>query len=44
MIDASGAAFSYIVPALCFVIVADYGVFDLVSKSRFADNPAAETA
>jgi FHS family L-fucose permease-like MFS transporter len=45
VIDASGAAFSYIVPALCFVVVAGYGVFDLMSKSRFADNPeTTETA
>jgi FHS family L-fucose permease-like MFS transporter len=44
VIDASGAAVSYIVPALCFVIVAGYGVFDLTSKSRFADNPDAEIA
>lgn len=44
VIDAYGAVFSYIVPALCFVIVVGYGVFDLTSKSRFADNPDAEIA
>jgi MFS transporter, FHS family, L-fucose permease len=37
VIDAAGAAFSFIVPAACFAVVAAYGVFDLVSKSRFAD-------
>ncbi len=42
VIDASGAAFSYIVPAVCFVFVAGYGLFDLMSKSRFSDNPDAE--
>jgi FHS family L-fucose permease-like MFS transporter len=37
LMDAYGAAFSYITPAICFLIVAGYGVFDLTSKSRFAD-------
>ena len=41
VLDAQGAAFSYIVPALCFLVVAGYAVFDLMSKSRFADNPEA---
>ncbi len=29
VMDAKGAAFSYIVPALCFLVVAAYGLFDL---------------
>ena len=37
LMDAYGAAFSYITPAICFLIVAGYGVFDLTSRSRFAD-------
>ena len=37
LMDAYGAAFSYITPVICFLIVAAYGVFDLTSKSRFAD-------
>jgi hypothetical protein len=37
--DACGAVFSYITPAVCSLIVAGYGVFDLASKSRFADVP-----
>jgi MFS transporter, FHS family, L-fucose permease len=32
--DAYGAAFSYIVPGLCFLVVAAYGVFDLMAESR----------
>ena len=40
VLDAYGAAFSYIVPALCFLVVAGYGVFDLSAKSRFAEAPA----
>jgi MFS transporter, FHS family, L-fucose permease len=39
LMDAYGAAFSYITPALCFLVVAGYGVFDLTTKSRFADAP-----
>lgn len=39
LIDTYSAAFSYIAPAACFVIVTAYAVFDLKSKSRFADNP-----
>jgi MFS transporter, FHS family, L-fucose permease len=41
LMDAYGAAFSYITPALCFLVVAGYGVFDWMSKSRFADVPQA---
>ncbi|MBR9911469.1 MAG: L-fucose:H+ symporter permease [Gammaproteobacteria bacterium] len=41
MIDAYGAALSYIVPALCFLMVAGYAWFDLASKSRFADTAEA---
>lgn len=44
LLDAYGVAFSYIVPALCFLVVAAYGVFDLTTKSRFADNPETATA
>lgn len=40
VLDAAGAPFSYIVPALCFLVVAAYGVFDLTSRSRFADMAA----
>ncbi len=29
VMDAKGAAFSYIVPGLCFLVVAAYGLFDL---------------
>ena len=41
LIDAYGAAFSYVTPAICFLVVAAYGVFDLKQKSRFADRPQA---
>ena len=41
LMDAYGAAFSYITPALCFLVVAGYGLFDWMSKSRFADVPQA---
>ncbi|MGF1551897.1 MAG: L-fucose:H+ symporter permease [Paracoccaceae bacterium] len=41
MIDAYGAAFSYVVPAACFVVVAGYGLFDLMAKSRFSASAAA---
>lgn len=34
VLDAQGAAVSYIVPALCFTVVAAFGIFDLRSKSR----------
>jgi MFS transporter, FHS family, L-fucose permease len=34
LIDSFGAATSYITPAICFVIVAAYGLFDLVSETR----------
>lgn len=33
-IDNFGAATSYFVPAMCFLIVATYGLFDLTSKTR----------
>ncbi|PZX14471.1 FHS family L-fucose permease-like MFS transporter [Palleronia aestuarii] len=33
-LDAYGAAISYVVPGLCFLVVAAYGVFDLAGKSR----------
>ncbi len=36
LMDAYGAAFSYIAPALCFLVVAGYGVFDLMSEDRHA--------
>ncbi len=29
LMDAYGAAFSYVVPAICFIFVASYGVFNL---------------
>lgn len=41
LIDAYGAAFSYIVPGLCFLVVAGYAAFDLLAKSRFSDSAAA---
>jgi FHS family L-fucose permease-like MFS transporter len=41
MIDTYGAAVSYIVPAVCFLLVAGYGVFDLKEKSRFSDAATA---
>lgn len=34
LIDGFGAAISYITPAICFLIVATYAVFDLTSKTR----------
>ena len=34
LIDSFGAATSFITPAICFVIVAAYGLFDLVSETR----------
>lgn len=40
-IDAYGAAASYVVPAVCFLVVAAYAIFDLTSKSRFSDSAAA---
>jgi FHS family L-fucose permease-like MFS transporter len=39
VMDAYDAATGYLVPAICFLIVALYAGFDLMSKSRFADNP-----
>lgn len=32
LLDAAGAALSYVVPALCFLVVAAYGAFDLGSR------------
>lgn len=37
VMDAKGAAFAYIVPAACFVIVALYGLFDLRSVRHGAE-------
>lgn len=34
IMDARGAAVSYIVPALCFLVVMSYGLFDLIAKRR----------
>ncbi len=34
VMDAYGAAFSYIVPGLCFLVVAGFGLFDLRSANR----------
>ncbi len=34
VMDAQGAAFSYIVPGLCFLVVAAYGLFDLRTGAR----------
>lgn len=34
LIDSFGAAISYITPAVCFLIVAAYAVFDLASETR----------
>lgn len=33
VMDAKGAAFSYIVPGLCFLVVAAYGLFDLKTSA-----------
>jgi FHS family L-fucose permease-like MFS transporter len=43
-IDAYGAAPSYIVPALCFLIVAAYAVFDLRSRPRGAEHVGLDAA
>jgi FHS family L-fucose permease-like MFS transporter len=32
LVDAQGPAFSYIVPLICFVVVAAYGAFDLITE------------
>lgn len=40
VMDARGAAFSYIVPALCFLVVAAFGLFDLRSGVRGHVKPA----
>ena len=32
IVDAKGPALSYVVPLICFVVVAAYGVFDLISE------------
>lgn len=40
VMDAQGAAFSYIVPGLCFLVVAAYGVFDLRTGERAHTVPA----
>lgn len=40
VMDARGAAFSYVVPALCFLVVAAYGLFDLRSGLRGHAKPA----
>jgi len=32
LIDATSAAFSYLVPAICFAVVAAYGIYDLRAK------------
>lgn len=34
VMDARGAAFSYIVPGLCFLVVAAYGLFDMRMGNR----------
>lgn len=34
VLDSRGAAASYVVPALCFLVVAAFGIFDLRSKGR----------
>jgi MFS transporter, FHS family, L-fucose permease len=34
LIDSVGVAMSYITPVICFLIVAAYGLLDLVSKTR----------
>ena len=36
LMDAYGAAVSYVVPAACFLVVAAFGAFDLMSRSRRA--------
>jgi FHS family L-fucose permease-like MFS transporter len=36
MIDSYGSALSFIVPALCFLVVGRYGLFDLKSSERKA--------
>lgn len=41
LIDGYGAAFSYVTPAICFLVVAAYGIFDLKQKSHFAERMAA---
>lgn len=40
VMDARGAAFSYIVPALCFLVVAAYGLFDLKAERRHKERTA----
>lgn len=39
VLDAQGAALSYIVPAACFLVVAGYGLFDLKAKTRVGPTP-----
>lgn len=34
VMDGYGAAVSYVVPGLCFLVVAGFGVFDMTAKSR----------
>ncbi|WCQ99686.1 L-fucose:H+ symporter permease [Paracoccus aestuarii] len=34
VLDAHGAALSYVVPALCFLVVAGFGIFDLRAAAR----------
>lgn len=40
MIDAAGAAFSYVVPAAAFLVVMGYGLFDLAAAPRRAAHQA----
>lgn len=42
MLDATSAATSFVVPALCFAIVTAYAIFDLRSPARHAPAAAAE--
>ena len=44
VMDAKGAAFSYLVPGLCFLVVAAYGMFDLRSKARHGGAGAEQPA
>jgi FHS family L-fucose permease-like MFS transporter len=41
MIDSYGSALSFIVPALCFLVVGRYGLFDLKNADRVVDVLAA---
>jgi FHS family L-fucose permease-like MFS transporter len=44
LVDATSPAISFIVPAVCFVAVGLYAVYDLIAAEPAVDGPARATA